>query len=98
MKPDLKSKSAASTGPATKSAGAIKHAQGESASAPADNAKILPPAGPVDVPNQPVKPDASTPDEAARDTRAIVDDETESNWADGAAPQPRAKNARSSIF
>jgi len=63
-----------------------------------DNAKILPPQGPVDVPNQPVKPDASTPDEAARDKRVVVDDETESNWADGAAPQPRAKNARSSLF
>ena len=63
-----------------------------------DNAKILPPHGPVDVPKQPVKPDASTPDEAARDKRAVVDNQTESNWADGAAPQPRAKNARSSLF
>lgn len=63
-----------------------------------DNAKILPPRGPVDVPKQPVKPDASTPDEAARDKRAVVDNQTESNWADGAAPQPRAKNARSSLF
>ncbi|MBB1593040.1 hypothetical protein [Achromobacter sp. UMC46] len=63
-----------------------------------DNAKILPPRGPVDVPKQPVKPDASTPDEAARDQRAVVDNQTESNWADGAAPQPRAKNARSSIL
>ena len=63
-----------------------------------DNAKILPPQGPVDVPNQPVKPDASTPDEAARDKRAVVDNQTESNWADGAAPQPRAKNARASLF
>ncbi|CAB3627167.1 hypothetical protein [Achromobacter pestifer] len=63
-----------------------------------DNAKILPPGGPVDVPKQPVKPDASTPDEAAGDKRAVVDNQTESNWADGAAPQPRAKNARSSLF
>ena len=62
------------------------------------NAKILPPRGPVDVPKQPVKPDESTPDEAARDKRAVVDNQTESNWADGAAPQPRAKNARSSIL
>lgn len=63
-----------------------------------DNAKILPPSGPVDVPKQPVKPDASTPDEAARDKREVVDNQTESNWADGSAPQPRAKNARSSLF
>lgn len=63
-----------------------------------DNAKILPPSGPVDVPKQPVKPDASTPDEAARDKREVVDNKTESNWADGSAPQPRAKNARSHLF
>ncbi|MFD4836683.1 hypothetical protein ACFWP0_04190 [Achromobacter sp. NPDC058515] len=63
-----------------------------------DNAKILPPRGPVDVPRQPDKPDAGTPDVAARDKRAVVDNKTESNWADGGAPQPRAKNARSSIL
>ncbi|MGY6272247.1 hypothetical protein ACXIUT_21380 [Achromobacter denitrificans] len=63
-----------------------------------DNAKILPPRGPVDVPRIPDKPDSSTPDEAARDQRAVVDNRTESNWADGSAPQPRAKNARSSIL
>ncbi|KGD86907.1 hypothetical protein JL37_28800 [Achromobacter sp. RTa] len=63
-----------------------------------DNAKILPPRGPVDVPRMPGKPDPSTPDEAARDTRAAADNRTESNWADGSAPQPRAKNARSSIL
>lgn len=65
---------------------------------PEDNAKILPPRGPVDVPRIPDKPGASTPDEAARDKRAVVDNRTESNWADGSAPQPRAKNARSSIL
>ena len=75
---------------ATPSARADKSAQ--------DNAKILPPSGPVDVPNLPDKPDADTPDEAARDKREVVDNKTESNWADGSAPQPRAKNARSSIF
>jgi hypothetical protein len=61
-----------------------------------DNAKILPPSGPVDVPALPDKPDAGTPDEAKRDKRAVADTKTESNWADGSAPQPRAKNARSS--
>lgn len=65
---------------------------------PEDNAKILPPRGPVDVPRMPDKPDQSTPDEAARDARAVVDDRSESNWADGSAPKPRAKNARSSIL
>ncbi|AZS79703.1 MULTISPECIES: hypothetical protein [Achromobacter] len=63
-----------------------------------DTAKILPPRGPVDVPKQPVKPDASTPNEAARDKRIVVDNQTESNWADGDAPQPRAKNARSHLL
>lgn len=83
----------------------MKSSSGPKPAAPAraarqaqDNAKILPPRGPVDVPRQPDKPDASTPDEAARDKRAVVDNQTESNWADGAAPQPRAKNARSSIL
>ncbi|CAB3816328.1 hypothetical protein SB816_26185 [Achromobacter sp. SIMBA_011] len=63
-----------------------------------DGAKVLPPRGPVDVPRQPAKPTASTPDEAARDGRRVADDKTESNWADNAKPQPRAKNARSSIL
>ncbi|CAB3639003.1 hypothetical protein DXK93_05725 [Achromobacter sp. K91] len=63
-----------------------------------DNAKILPPRSPVDVPRRPDKPDASTPNEAARDKRIVADTRTESNWADGSAPQPRAKNARSSIL
>ena len=63
-----------------------------------DTVKVLPPSGPVDVPNLPDKPDADTSDEAARDKREVVDNKTESNWADGSAPQPRAKNARSSIF
>ena len=40
----------------------------------------------------------TTPDEAARDGRRVADDKTESNWADNAKPQPRAKNARSSIL
>ncbi|MEN4920386.1 hypothetical protein ABE485_17080 [Achromobacter spanius] len=84
MKSSSASKAAASSGRAE------KHAP--------DNAKILPPGGPVDVPRQPDKPDAHTPDEARRDKRAVVDNKTESNWADGSAPQPRAKNARSSIL
>ncbi|WP_258128217.1 hypothetical protein [Achromobacter anxifer] len=65
---------------------------------PEDNAKILPTRSPVDVPRLPAKPDASTPDEAARDKRIVADTRTESNWADGSAPQPNAKNARSSLF
>ncbi|ADP16575.1 hypothetical protein AXYL_03255 [Achromobacter xylosoxidans A8] len=65
---------------------------------PEDNAKILPPRSAVDVPRRPDKPDASTPDEAARDKRVVADTRTESNWADGSAPQPQAKNARSSIL
>ncbi|WZB75671.1 hypothetical protein WJ972_05535 [Achromobacter insuavis] len=73
---------------------------GRKAATPAtqDGAKVLPPRGPVDVPRQPAKPTASTPDEAARDGRRVADDQTESNWADNAEPQPRAKNARSSIL
>ena len=64
----------------------------------AASGKVLPPQSPVDVPRQPPRPDAATPDEAARDSRRVADDQTESNWADNAQPQPRAKNARSSIL
>lgn len=84
-------KTAATPAPAT---GGKKMAQ----DAPAAAAKVLPPQSPVDVPQLPPKPTASTPDEAARDIRRAVDDQTKSNWADGAAPQPRARNARSSIL
>ncbi len=64
---------------------------------PQSQGKVLPPAGPVTVPNQP-KPVPRQQDEAAAQGRARADDRTESNWADGSAPQPRAKNARSSLF
>lgn len=76
-----------------------KHARAPAAPAsmPAGG-KLLPPSAPVDVPRQPPKPTAATPDEAARDGRRVADDGTESNWADNAKPQPRAKNARSSIL
>ncbi|MGZ9893814.1 hypothetical protein ACXXNA_09645 [Bordetella bronchiseptica] len=60
-----------------------------------DQAKVLPPRGPVLVPNLPPKPPARP---RADKQGPAVDNQTESNWADGAAPQPRAKNARSSIF
>ncbi len=60
--------------------------------------KVLPPDSPVEVPNLPPVPDKNTPDEAARDARVRVDEQTESNWADGSAPQPRARNARSSLL
>ncbi|KCV61042.1 hypothetical protein L493_2727 [Bordetella bronchiseptica 99-R-0433] len=56
---------------------------------------MLPPRGPVLVPNLPPKPPARP---RADKQGPAVDNQTESNWADGAAPQPRAKNARSSIF
>ncbi|MFY1988214.1 hypothetical protein ACOTCR_03045 [Achromobacter xylosoxidans] len=72
--------------------------QARSGAAAAASGKVLPPQSPVDVPRQPPSPDAATPDEAARDSRRVADDQTESNWADNAQPQPRAKNARSSIL
>lgn len=72
--------------------------QGGKAAATSQGGKLLPPQGPVDVPRLPAKPTAATPDEAARDGRRVADDQTESNWADSAKPQPRAKNARSSIL
>lgn len=71
---------------------------GGKAAATGQDGKLLPPQGPVDVPRLPAKPTAGTPDEAARDGRRVADDQTESNWADSAEPQPRAKNARSSIL
>ncbi|CUI39921.1 Uncharacterised protein [Achromobacter xylosoxidans] len=72
--------------------------QARSGAAAAASGKVLPPQAPVDVPRPPPRPDAATPDEAARDGRRVADDQTESNWADNAQPQPRAKNARSSIL
>ncbi|CAJ49420.1 hypothetical protein BAV1811 [Bordetella avium 197N] len=56
------------------------------------NAKVLPPTSLVDVPNFPPKRPPGSP------TPAAADEVTESNWADGSEPQPRARNARSSIF
>lgn len=66
-------------------------------SLPPDEVKVLPPDSPVTVPNQPA-PAARGQDEAGAQGRARADNKTESNWADGSAPQPRAKNARSSLF
>lgn len=84
--------------PVSTNSGAPAPADGQVRGQAPDNAKVLPPQGPVDVPRQPDKPDATTPDVAASDKRAVVDNKTESNWADGSAPQPKAKNARSSIL
>ena len=72
--------------------------QARSGAAAAASGKVLPPQSPVGVPRQPPRPDAATPDVAARDSRRVADDQTESNWADNAQPQPRAKNARASIL
>ena len=72
--------------------------QARSGAAAAASGKVLPPQSPVDVPRLPPRPDAAPPDAAARDGRRVADDQTESNWADNAQPQPRAKNARSSIL
>lgn len=77
---------------------ADRQARSGAAAAAAASGKVLPPQSPVDVPRQPPRPDAATPDEAARDGRRVADDQTESNWADNAQPQPRARNARSSIL
>ncbi|WP_241053149.1 hypothetical protein [Achromobacter xylosoxidans] len=77
---------------------AERPARSGAAAAASGKGKVLPPQSPVDVPRQPPRPDAATPDEAARDGRRVADDQTESNWADNAQPQPRAKNARSSIL
>ncbi|CAM4107125.1 hypothetical protein [Bordetella tumulicola] len=60
--------------------------------------KILPPRDVVDVPRQPAVPDARTPNEAAKDSRPVRDNQDESNWADGAKPKPHAKNARSHLL
>ncbi|ANY16098.1 hypothetical protein [Bordetella pseudohinzii] len=61
------------------------------------NAKVLPPTSLVDVPNFPPKI-SRDPNEALIERLPSADEQTESNWADGAQPQPRAKNARSSLF
>ncbi|AKQ55865.1 hypothetical protein [Bordetella hinzii] len=61
------------------------------------NAKVLPPTSLVDVPNFPPKVPRDA-NEALIERLPPADEQTESNWADGAQPQPRAKNARSSLF
>ncbi|AHV92919.1 hypothetical protein [Bordetella holmesii] len=61
------------------------------------NAKVLPPTSLVDVPNFPPKIPRDD-NEALSDRLPAMDEQTESNWADGSEPQPRAKNARSSLF
>ncbi|WP_028356130.1 hypothetical protein [Bordetella petrii] len=63
-----------------------------------EGGKILPPRDPVDVPRQPPRPDASTPDEAAKDSRPVRDNRDDSNWADGSKPRPHAKNTRTHLL
>lgn len=87
-----------SSSPGKRSADRQARSGAAAAAAAAASGKVLPPQSPVDVPRQPPRPDAATPDEAARDGRRVADDQTESNWADNAQPQPRARNARSSIL
>ncbi|ARP97324.1 hypothetical protein CAL15_06815 [Bordetella genomosp. 13] len=65
---------------------------------PPDAGKVLPPGSPVDVPNQPRPAGKNDPDEAAAQGNQKADTDTESNWADGSKPQPRAKNARTHLF
>ncbi|MBV7486113.1 hypothetical protein KW845_24305 [Bordetella sp. BOR01] len=60
--------------------------------------KMLPPRDTVDVPRQPAKPAAGTPDEAGKDSRPARDNQDESNWTDGSKPRPHAKNARSHLL
>ncbi|MCD0504880.1 hypothetical protein [Bordetella petrii] len=62
------------------------------------HAKVLPPRHAVDVPRQPPKPTADTPDEAAKDSRPARDSRDDSNWADGSKPRPHAKNTRSHLL
>jgi len=80
---------------------APRHSKGRAAvdqpASTPDQAKVLPPDSPVDVPRQP-PPVPKAADEANAQSRPPVDEQTESNWADGTRPQPRAKNARSSLF
>ncbi|WP_241119143.1 hypothetical protein, partial [Achromobacter xylosoxidans] len=46
--------------------------QARSGAAAAASGKVLPPQSPVDVPRLPPRPDAATPDEAARDGRRVA--------------------------
>lgn len=61
-------------------------------------AKVLPPRDAVDVPRQPPKPTADTPDVAAKESRPARDNQDDSNWADGSKPRPHAKNTRSHLL
>ena len=87
---------AAPSQPPARAAGTRRQA-GREADAPGTG-KLLPPRGPVDVPRQPPRRGAGSPDEAAADSRPARDNRDESNWADGSKPQPHAKNARTHLF
>ncbi|ALM83705.1 hypothetical protein [Bordetella sp. N] len=64
------------------------------------NARIFPPATPVDVPNLPPKKAKAaelTPD-GAKPLGPSVETDAEHNWADSTQPAPYKKKARTSIF
>jgi len=66
------------------------------------NARVFPPATPVDVPNLPKKAApakaASTGTGGTKPNGPAVETDTEHNWADSTQPAPYKKKARTSIF
>jgi hypothetical protein len=77
---------------------ASKTPRGDQAAVGPATGKVFPPQGPVIVPTPPAKPDASTPDEAAKQSTAPLDESSEANWSDTTKPMPYAKKARSSLL
>jgi hypothetical protein len=75
-----------------------KTPRGDQAAVGPATGKLFPPQGPVIVPTPPAKPDASTPDEAAKQSKPVLDESSEANWSDTTKPMPYAKKARSSLL
>lgn len=66
------------------------------------NARVFPPATPVDVPNLPKKVAPAKASSASTggtgQNGPAVETDTEHNWADSTQPAPYKKKARTSIF
>jgi len=64
------------------------------------NARVFPPATPVEVPNLPPKPaqSAEATTAGSKPNGPAVETDAEHNWADSTQPAPYKKKARTSIF
>ncbi|ARP81042.1 hypothetical protein CAL12_09420 [Bordetella genomosp. 8] len=64
-----------------------------------EQGRVFPPDSPVDVPNLPPAPTASTPDEARDASQPEEETRGDGSWADNTKPAPYKKHVRdSNIF